>query len=498
MNQSLQIQDEAITGLEDQTREIRVAEATRLDHLAHGYQALTGGEMARRAYTTEAALALGVSEPRVDSMLGLAVFLADVYRDTAVLTRAGKLSLQHAEIITDAGMVITNVTVTGVDEAAIARSLELDRLAEQRRHAYEQAVLVYARELTPNRLRPVAKRLAEQWAVEPIEVRQTRETQKRRVMVVQTDEGMAELRAYLPAVQALGLYDHLTRIGRAVKMRLIPAPAAPAAGAGTGGAGGTHGATGAAGVAGAGAPGDVPDMRGLDELRADALYDLLSRDPYDAAETAAVQGTGADLHGRVQLVLTAEGVNALLATHGGTIVRDSDTPAGGVKCELQGYGPIDIESVRPLIASRYQWDLVTVCAHTGSVIRTDTYRPNKPQERFLVARDGHCRFPGCVAPVYRSELDHTIDAALGGPTATDNLAHLCRSHHALKGNSDWAVKQLAGGVLEWTSATGRIYIDLPPDLLPELRASRPKPKRKVQFEPAIEEPAVEKPALHPF
>ncbi|WP_161937394.1 hypothetical protein, partial [Leucobacter sp. G161] len=83
-------------------------------------------------------------EPRVDSMLGLAVFLADVYRDTAVLTRAGELSLQHAQIITDAGMVITNVTVTGVDETAIARSIELDRLAEQRRHAYEQAVLVYA------------------------------------------------------------------------------------------------------------------------------------------------------------------------------------------------------------------------------------------------------------------------------------------------------------------------------------------------------------------
>ncbi|WP_235590669.1 HNH endonuclease, partial [Leucobacter sp. G161] len=92
-----------------------------------------------------------------------------------------------------------------------------------------------------------------------------------------------------------------------------------------------------------------------------------------------------------------------------------------------------------------------------------------------------------------SETDHTIDAALGGPTATDNLAYLCRSHHALKGNSDWAVKQLAGGVLEWTSPTGRIYIDLPPDLLPELRATRPKPKRKVQFEPAIEEPE-----LHPF
>ncbi|KAM9863068.1 HNH endonuclease signature motif containing protein [Leucobacter sp. BZR 635] len=483
-----QIRDEAITGLEDATRAIRVAEASRLEHLARGYAAVTGGEMATRAYITEAALALGVSEPRVASMLGLAVFLIDTYRDTHALVLTGEISLRHAEIITDAGMVITNVTATGVDQAAIALALEQDKLAEQRRHAYEQEVLVYARELTPNRLRPVAKRLAERWAVEPIEVRQAREAKKRRVTVVQLGEGMAELRAYLPAVQALGLYDRLTRMGRAVKRGLIPAPASPDAV--TPGAEQSEPAALEAGQPGE--AGKAADTRGLDELRADAFYALLSRDPFDAAEAAA-HNTGADLQGRVQLVLTAAGVDALLATHGGTIIRDSSMPAGGVKCELKGYGPIDIESVRPLIAGRQQWDLVTVCTHTGTVIRTDTYRPNKSQERFLVARDGHCRFPGCVSPVYRSEIDHTIDAALGGPTATDNLAHLCRSHHTLKGNSDWTVRQFAGGVLEWTAPSGRIHIDRPRDLLPEHRASRHTPQRKVRFKAVVKEPD-----LHPF
>ncbi|WP_161937396.1 hypothetical protein, partial [Leucobacter sp. G161] len=138
-------------------------------------------------------------------------------------------------------------------------------------------------------------------------------------------------------VQALGLYDHLTRIGRAVKRRLIPAPAAPEGIAGSEGIAAPEGIAAHDGQpkpADSGNTADTSDLRGLDELRADALYDLLSRDPYDAAETAAAQGTGADLHGRVQLVLTAEGVDALLATHGGTITRD--TPTGGVKCELQG------------------------------------------------------------------------------------------------------------------------------------------------------------------
>lgn len=502
-----QIRDEAITGLEDATRAIRVSEATRLECLARGYRAVTGGEMARRAFIAEAALALGLSAPRVESMLGLAVLLADEYRDTAALARTGDLSLRHAEIITDAGMVITNVTATGVDPAATAVALEQDKLAEERRHAYEQEILPHALELTPNRLRPVAKRLAERWAVEPIEARQAREAKKRRVTVVQLGEGMAELRAYLPAVQALGLYDHLTRVGRAVKRGLIPAPASPDAVTATAGsvesgsidpaAAGGAGAAAVDGVEGAGRHAHAPDTRGLDELRADAFYSLLSRDPFDASEAAA-HSTGAELHGRVQLVLTAAGVDALLKTHGGTITRDSHTPAGGVKCELKGYGPIDIESVKPLIAGRKQWDLVTVCTHTGTVIRIDTYRPNKSQERFLAARDGHCRFPGCVSPVYRSEIDHTIDAALGGPTATDNLAHLCRSHHALKGNSDWTVRQLEGGVLEWTAPSGRTHIDRPRDLLPEHRASRRTPQRKVRFQPAAKRAAVKEPELHPF
>ncbi|MBP6686105.1 MAG: HNH endonuclease [Leucobacter sp.] len=466
MNQTLKIRDEAIAGLEVATRDMRVTEAKRLGFLARGYRALPPGEMEKRAYIAEAALAFGLSAQRVETLLGLALTLADEYVETGHLMRSGQIGLRHAEIITDAGRVITNITATGVDEAAVRLAQDKAAIAETRRQAYEHAVLACALELTPNRLLPTAKRLAEQWAVEPIEERHRRATRGRRVTIVALDDGMAELRAYMPAVQAFGVYDHLTRIGKAVKRKTVAVPSPQQAPQ----------------------PGDSAegiDHRKLDEIRADAFYQLLSRDPFDAADAAA-KAAGAELQGRVQLVVTAEGLDALLARHGGTVVRDTGLPADGVGCELQGYGPIDIGSVRPAVASLRQWNLITVCPHTGTVIRTDTYRPSKSQERFLVARDGHCRFPGCVAPVHRSEIDHTVDAALGGPTATDNLAHLCLSHHVLKGNSDWTLRQLAGGVMEWTSPTERVYIDRPPDLLPERRAARPGQRSRVAFEPVSE------------
>ena len=93
----------------------------------------------------------------------------------------------------------------------------------------------------------------------------------------------------------------------------------------------------------------------------------------------------------------------------------------------------------------------------GTVLAVDRYRTPWPQRRYLRARDQHCRFPGCRQAAIRSEIDHTIDAALGGPTALWNLAHLCQRHHSMKQFTRWKVVQLAAGVLVWTSPTGRVY-----------------------------------------
>ena len=102
---------------------------------------------------------------------------------------------------------------------------------------------------------------------------------------------------------------------------------------------------------------------------------------------------------------------------------------------------------------------------TGAILAVDRYRPGEDLKRLLRVRDEHCRFPGCRMPAHRCDLDHTHDAALGGDTCDGNLAHLCRRHHTLKHATPWTVRQRPGGILEWTSPTGRTYTDTPEPVL---------------------------------
>jgi hypothetical protein len=94
---------------------------------------------------------------------------------------------------------------------------------------------------------------------------------------------------------------------------------------------------------------------------------------------------------------------------------------------------------------------------TRTPVEIDTYRPTVAMKKLLTARDQHCRFPGCRRAAIRCELDHTIDYARGGHTHLLNLAHLCQRHHSMKQFTKWNVRQIGGGVLEWTSPLGRVY-----------------------------------------
>jgi hypothetical protein len=142
---------------------------------------------------------------------------------------------------------------------------------------------------------------------------------------------------------------------------------------------------------------------------------------------------------------------------------------------LAGYGPIDPETARCLAADAPGWDRVMTHPVTGAVLAVDRYRPSADLLRALRVRDEHCRFPGCRQPVRRCDVDHTHDAALGGDTHIDNLAHLCRRHHTLKHATDWQVRQLGAGSLEWTSPTGLVYIDVPTPTLRFIPSGDPPP-----------------------
>jgi hypothetical protein len=126
-------------------------------------------------------------------------------------------------------------------------------------------------------------------------------------------------------------------------------------------------------------------------------------------------------------------------------------------------------------ATRVPWDRVLTNPVTGAVLCTDTYQRTAAIDRYLRARDRHCRWPGCTAPAVRCEVDHNLDYALGGKTHVCNLCHFCQRHHTQKQFTRWQVRQLAGGVIEFTSPTGRVYTDHPLPYAPAVRFTTDEP-----------------------
>ncbi len=51
--------------------------------------------------------------------------------------------------------------------------------------------------------------------------------------------------------------------------------------------------------------------------------------------------------------------------------------------------------------------------------------------RAVIARDQHCRFPGCDQPPAACQPHHLIPRARGGSTSLRNLLLLCSFHHLI-------------------------------------------------------------------
>uniref|UniRef100_UPI0013B4496D HNH endonuclease signature motif containing protein n=1 Tax=Microbacterium arborescens TaxID=33883 RepID=UPI0013B4496D len=179
------------------------------------------------------------------------------------------------------------------------------------------------------------------------------------------------------------------------------------------------------------------------QLRADILGDLvLGGAPVVGPSygTDRAGGLGA-IRARVQVAVTTE-----------TLMGKDENPAEAVGAAL-----IDADTARQLAGQVSEWDRLFLDPVTRTPVEIDTYRPTASMRKLLMARDQHCRFPGCRRAAIRCELDHTIDYALGGHTHVFNLAHLCQRHHSMKQFTRWEVRQVGGGVLEWTSPLGRVY-----------------------------------------
>ncbi|BDO43714.1 hypothetical protein CELD12_32040 [Cellulomonas sp. NTE-D12] len=137
-----------------------------------------------------------------------------------------------------------------------------------------------------------------------------------------------------------------------------------------------------------------------------------------------------------------------------TLLGHSDEPA-----ELDGFGPIDLETARTLCANAPTFTRVLTHPETGTVLSVGRDRYTVPADlrRAVAIRDRTCRFPGCRRRAASCDVDHSTAWADGGTTGLDNLATLCRKHHRLKHETGWRVVHEGGGTLRWHSPTGRRY-----------------------------------------
>ncbi|PCE15979.1 hypothetical protein AUC47_10735 [Microbacterium sp. SZ1] len=378
-----------------------------------------GGDHAIRSVAAEIGAVQRVSDRTVERRMAEAMLLVEQFPTVWAAQAAGRISAAHSRVIVDAG----------------------SHLDDADRAAYAAVMIPLAEEESPNRLQPLARRVAERFSARSIDERHRDARSTRRVWITDGEDGMADLHVHAPAVLVHGMFDRLSQAAHALRDENRAA----------------------AREALRDAREHAADERTVDEIRADLLTDLVLTGVPAGHDTA--DGLLGAIQARIDVtvpVLTLMGSDVTDVT--GAADAGDATPAAPVAppAELDGVIPVDAETARVLAGEASGWNRVLTDPVSGGMLAVDRYRPSRHLRRHLRARDQRCRFPGCRIVARRCDLDHNHDAATGGATCDTNLAHFCRRHHVLKHHSPWHVEQLSDGVLRWTSPTGRTYLDTPP------------------------------------
>lgn len=265
----------------------------------------------------------------------------------------------------------------------------------------EERVLVKAPNQTGAQMRQLTNRVVMRVDPEGHRDRAERRKAQRCTGLDRLDEGMARFWAFLPGELATKCYERVSQIAEAVRT--------------------------------------PTDPRTLDQIRADVVADLLlaTRDGASSVKT------------EVYVTISAA-----------TLMGLSEQPG-----ELAGYGPITADVARELAADA-TWRRLLTEPVTGEPLEfgTSTYRPPAKLRRFVWTRDRTCRFPGCMRPSHKSDLDHTVPFPLG-PTSAANLGVFCRYHHRVKHRSAWETSQPIPGRFHFRSPAGKTYVREPEPVL---------------------------------
>lgn len=150
-----------------------------------------------QAVQTEIATSTRVSDRTVARHMADACGITHDYPELFNALRKGLISKPHALTILDAGCIITSPS---------------------KKRAFEQEMLEYAKKTSANRVRHVARHVAEQYTDRDIEQRAAEAHTQRCLTVQPLDDGLSQLTATIPSTQAAALYDRLSRMARAVKL----------------------------------------------------------------------------------------------------------------------------------------------------------------------------------------------------------------------------------------------------------------------------------------
>lgn len=274
------------------------------------------------------------------------------------------------------------------------------------------AAVEYSTAHTVTQLRAWLSRRVIAAAPEVAERRRAKAVADRRVTLTPLGDGVAELTAVMPAIQARQVFDTVN----AVAHESVPG-----------------------------------DLRTMDQRRSDALFDLLV-------------GRAPPMQVSVQVVVPAD-VLAGESDEPGWVAGVGPVTAGTIRDLL---GPDSPGRVRapcgPLSGwlPPSSWRRLTCDPASGVLtdVAESQYRPSTPLDRAVRARDMMCRFPGCrrsaVGVASGTDLDHSIPWPEGRTTAA-NLAVLCRRHHRLKHTPGWQAEMQLDGTIVWTTPTGRQF-----------------------------------------
>jgi hypothetical protein len=164
-----------------------------------------------------------------------------------------------------------------------------------------------------------------------------------------------------------------------------------------------------------------------------ARADALEAEAHKASRVEPAEAYAADA--LVSLVDGAGAPKAVVHVHVSQAALARGRTEAGETCRIPGVGPISVSAARRLAAGGSVKLLEMEGVEVHRVANAGRTIPASIRSA-LEARDVTCSVPGCNKK-RDLEIDHIVPLAEGGDTSLDNLARLCRWHHAQKTHHGW-------------------------------------------------------------